>query len=142
MNQNYIFILKDEYKATPALRKEVRKILNTFYIDEHKFLSGLATFPKNIKKRIDDLWWSLPISKIQHGFRHDALVDYELEDLKKDPFCGKNSNKIPWIKAYMMDWFCDLPEICNTEMVFSQLMTGIARRLMILNAYKKVEVKK
>ena len=139
MKQNYTFILKDEYKATPALQKEVREILDVFYIDEHKFLGGLG-LPPSIKKQIDNLWQSLPISKISHQFKVYALVEYELENLKRDPICGRNSNKIWWIKAYLMDWFCNLPEVCTTEIVFAQLMTGKARRLMILEAYEKISM--
>lgn len=132
--------LKNEYIVTEAFKKEIRILENIFFEDEHKFLSG-TRLPKKIKDNIDKLWWSLPCSKIQHGFKTYAMVEHELEDLKKDPICGKNSNKIPWIKIYMMSWLCYLPLIASIDFLYAQLTCArTSHNLLITNAYqRKVE---
>jgi len=123
---------KDFYTSNKVLIKEYEQI---FFNNEHAYLRG--RMPVSWKIKIDKMWYQCPLSKIQDGFHNNGLMDAELENLKHDSFCKRNTNKEYWLKSYMMAWM-NLPDTLTDEYLFNHLDSRRAFILMLKNAYNKV----
>ena len=128
--------LKSEYKNFIEQNKtEIAKLESVFFENDHELLRG-KKLPLKTKQTIDQYWFNSPISKIQNGFVTHALLDAELKDLKTDGFCKKNTNKVYWVKSYMLGWLSSLPVTASDEYLFHGLSTREANRIMLQNAYE------
>ena len=130
--------LKQEYKAFAEENKqEIIDCDDMFTNDNSYYLEN--RLPVQWKKRVDKLWYASPLAHIQDGWHNEAMMHYELDDLRQDNICKGNLNKEYWLKAYMLRWLLDMPEIATAE----YLMANIDRRkswiTLIKNAYSEVK---
>lgn len=121
-----------------ANKEEIKECEAIFFAEDHEYLHS-HRLPDKWKAKINHLWHTSPLSKIQDGLHTYALMDYELEDLRHDGICGKNLNKKYWVQSYMLDWLSTMPEILTTEYLFSMLGRRKSWGTLIKNAYTKVE---
>jgi len=128
--------LKSEYKNFIEQNKaEIAKLESVFFENGHALLRG-KKLPLKTKQAINKFWDASPISKIQNGFVTHALLDAELKDLKTDSFCKKNTNKVYWLKSYILGWLSNLPNTASDEYLIHALSTREANRIMLQNAYE------
>ena len=126
---------KDFYKANRITIKECEGI---FFTEDNKYLHT-HKLPESWKLKINHLWFTSPLSKIQDGFHNNGIMNAETEDLKRDNICGKNLNKEYWIQSYMLAWLECLPETATADYLFNHIESRKAFILMLKNAYEKVE---
>jgi len=128
--------LKKQYKMTEEEKTESQRVENMFFDDDHKLLKG-GTLKKKDKEAIDKLYFKYiaPMNNIDWS---GDLLKSELDDLRKDSFCGKNTNKSYWVKSYMIGWIRNFGETLDNVGAFYSLTSREANRRMISYAYELI----
>jgi len=131
-----MYNLKAEYKEFYSINKDaILECEEVFFANDHAYLR--KQLPQSWKRKIDNLWYKSPISKIQNGFINNGLMHAELEDLKRDSFCEHNTNKEYWLKSYMLTWM-QLPDTLTDDYLFNHLDNRKAFILILKNAYERI----
>jgi hypothetical protein len=132
-----MYKLKQEFKTFAIANKAtIKECGDIFFANDHKYLRG--RMPDSWKRKINKLWHSSPLSKIQDGFHNNGMMDAEIEDLRHDSFCKHNTNKEYWLQSYMLGWMDGLPDKLTDEYLFNHMTSRKAFILMLKNAYNKV----
>lgn len=118
---------------TKAQIEEIKRLNNLFYENDHILLRGgrikradsdsLSNLYYHFFKNVDNYDWS------------KDLIDMELDNLKHDRICGKNTNKTHWSKSILLGWVIDLPKSIDAEYLYRQLSSRESSQRIIKFAY-------
>lgn len=133
-----MYKLKKEYKEFAENNRQEIIDCDEIFTDNHShYLEN--RLPVSWKKRVIKLCYKSPLAHIQDGWNNEAMMKYELDDLKNDHVCKGNLNKEYWLQAYMLRWLLNMPLEATAE----YLMANIDRRkswiTLIKNAYAEVK---
>jgi len=129
--------LKENFKMTEAEKIEARELDDIFLKNDHEYLKD-KRLPESIKNRIDKLYFKY-LHVIQNGWGK-TILDYELEDLKKDGICGHNKNKVYWVKAYLLTWIINAKYEAKAESILRMIISGKdSYKMMIENIYNIID---
>ena len=136
-----MYKLKKEYKQFIKANTETVKECDAIFYENHSEYLNIKKLPQSWKTKIDHLWYSSPMAKIADGWHNEAMMYYEVTDLRNDSACKNNLNKEYWLKAYMMQWAVNLPDRATDDFLFNHLRTRESNRLLIEKAYQNTERK-
>jgi len=128
--------LKEQYKMTEEEKTEALRVEMMFFDDDHALLKG-RTLKKKDKEAIDKLYFKYIAPMNNIDWSRDLLKS-ELDDLRKDSFCGKNTNRSYWVKSYMIGWIRNFGETLDNVGAFYSLTSREANRRMISYAYEEI----
>lgn len=118
---------------TPEQAQEIKRLNELFFENEHDLLRGGRMKAKD-KRSIETLYYDFFNRVDNHDWSKD-LIDIELDNLKRDPFCKRNTNKSHWTMTMLLNWVVDLPKKLDVEYLYYALSSREANQRLIKYAY-------
>lgn len=112
---------------------EIKRLNNLFYENDHELLRG-----KRIKKKDRDSLEHLYYEFFKNVNNYDwsrSLLDMELDNLKSDYICGKNSNKASWSISIILGWLDQLPSEADEQFFYNTLSSRESYQRVVRFAY-------
>jgi len=136
-----MYKLEEKYCNIPKEHKEEIKRLNALFFppegDNNNPLRGGKILPKD-ERKINELWFRYVAPLKNRDWGYDFLK-VELDDMRKDGFCSRNTNKGLWAKCYMLNWLLDLPVEGTADFFFRSLRSRLVYQMLVKLLYTKVE---